>query len=254
MRELYNFNKVSPIKKKWITLSNKLKYKHKTSKEILKNYHEKHLSYNDELIGLNEVFYRENGNAYKLDKHITLFVISDTHGIFNEGRFRYFFEERCADAVICLGDISYDEYVLIDSLAKEYGLPVYSVTGNHDFDVPKGTIIKNINGKIVNVNGVRIAGLNGCYRYRDDDSLYLQKEAIKVLDNTPRADILISHDRTFKPFSTDYAHQGLIAIDKYLYENHVPVHLHGHYHHKNQTELLNGTMQYSCFELQYITL
>jgi Icc-related predicted phosphoesterase len=106
------------------------------------------------------------------------------------------FAEMKPDLVIACGDLPFDylEY-LVTTISK----PLLFVPGNHDPDLtprrqasttinflayseldnpgPQGCT--NIDGRIVDVAGLRLAGLGGSHRYREGPNQYTQKQMAK---------------------------------------------------------------------------
>ena len=122
---------------------------------------------------------------------------------------------------------------------------IVGVLGNHDsFDLYAKYGIKDINGKVIDVNGIRIAGIQGSFRYKDEEApLFTQKESIDFVMDMPEADILISHEMAFNKDYTNIAHAGLAGILYYIYKSRIAVHIFGHYHMNKEKMLENGTKE-----------
>ena len=180
-------------------------------------------------------------------KHIRLLVVADTHNVFPgeavKGAFRY-----GVDACIILGDHTYkDIYQLIQ--AAPPGMKIYGVLGNHDnpdmFNhfSNKWPDIMDISRKVVTVNGIRIAGMGGTLRYKNEQPGFnTQRDSVKFAKSVPEAYILIGHAA---PVSFDHSrvHSGLDGSLWYLYKHHIPYMLYGHNHDVRpmKSVLLNGT-------------
>ncbi len=97
------------------------------------------------------------------------------------------------DLVVSAGDLPWD---YIESVASAVDVPVVFVPGNHDPQVastkvsraglhldagmpcptPRPVGAVNADGLVVEVAGLRIAGLGGCVRYRPGPNMYSQRE------------------------------------------------------------------------------
>ena len=90
---------------------------------------------------------------------------------------------------------------------------------------------------------MKLAGISGAFKYKDskDYALYTHEESIEIANKIKSADILITHDKAFTEDRHNPAHDGLKGITKYLYENHIPLHIHGHLHEESEEILKNGT-------------
>lgn len=84
--------------------------------------------------------------------------------------------------------------------------------------------------------------------------MYSHEESITIADSMEKADILISHDKPFTTKQYGDAHDGLKGITKYIYKNHIPIHIHGHIHQENQEILKNGTTSICLYKVKYIEL
>ena len=91
------------------------------------------------------------------------------------------------DLILSAGDLPF-EY--LENLVTRAGVPLLYVPGNHDPDVqfrrntygpvvveepipgPQGC--ENVDGKVLNVDGLRVAGLGGSVRYREGPNQYTQ--------------------------------------------------------------------------------
>ena len=64
----------------------------------------------------------------------------------------------------------------IINILKEKILLIFKskVLGNHDsWEKYKEYDIENINGKVININGIRIAGISGSFKYKNSDQYAL---------------------------------------------------------------------------------
>jgi Icc-related predicted phosphoesterase len=169
------------------------------------------------------------------------------------------FAEMKPDLVVACGDLPFDylEY-LLTTISK----PLLYVPGNHDPDLtprrqasttvnflayseldnpgPEGCT--NIDGRIADVAGLRLAGLGGSHRYRDGPNQYSQKEMAKRCRRlllrsrfrdrmrSPLVDVFIAHSPpSGLGDDDDPCHQGFesfhhmvrVAAPKYLVHGHI---------------------------------
>jgi len=152
--------------------------------------------------------------------------------------------ERCREAlrgidlILSAGDLpaGYLSYLTCFTSA-----PVVYVPGNHDdryqTSPPEGCLCAD--GRIVLVNGVRILGLGGSFRYRPDGFyMYTEKEMIdriaalrKTLRRTQGFDILLTH----APIrgvgdQENLSHRGFECFGPLLAQYRPAVMVHGHVH------------------------
>lgn len=191
--------------------------------------------------------------ARKIEKNIKLLVIADTHGDLKLNKdLKYSIIDKEFDLCCILGDVSdYDIRIILEYIPKE---KIVALLGNHDrFDLLRTYDLKDINGKVIEVNGVKIGGIQGSFKYKPEEfPSFSHEESIAFLNQMPPADILLSHD---KPFVYDYhqpAHDGLKGITNYLYKNRVPINIHGHIHTSYLSQLKNGTVVKGVYEVEMV--
>jgi calcineurin-like phosphoesterase family protein len=167
---------------------------------------------------------------------------------------------RDARLVVACGDLPFD---YLGYLMNALDVPLVFVPGNHDPDVsgyrasragltlqaglparppwPAGAV--NAERAVVDVAGLRIAGLGGCLRYRDGPNQYTQRQQVRRARSLARrarwraahdgrgVDVLLTHapprgvgDRE------DRAHQGFEALNWLAGRLQPPLLLHGHIH------------------------
>ena len=150
-------------------------------------------------------------------------------------------DENSFDIIATLGDI----YGLYLKQTRDI-FPtkrIIGVLGNHD---QKGKFayydMEDIHNRIIDINGVKIAGIEGCVRYKESDNfpLYTQFEIIKICHHLDRADIIISHNSPFEIHDEkDIAHIGYQGLREYI-ERHRPKYcVHGHQHIDKVTKYLS---------------
>jgi hypothetical protein len=158
---------------------------------------------------------------------------------------------------VSCGDLPFD---YLEYLVSRLDVPLLYVPGNHDPGLappdatwmplraiapagpgPEGCI--NIDGRLVEVLGVRVAGFGGSIRYKRGDNQYTQgqmgRRALKLefrarlgrVKNGRKVDILVTHAPPFGlAEATDSAHVGFVAFVR-LIRNFQPVlAVHGHVH------------------------
>lgn len=164
------------------------------------------------------------------------------------------------DLVIGCGDLPLD---YLGYLAEALEVPVVFVPGNHDPDLsgyrrarsglmlragipveppwPAGTV--NADGRVVDVAGLRIAGLGGCLRYRPGPNQYTQTQqavrarrlavraGLRRLRDGRRVDLLITHaPPRGVGDADDPPHHGFAAYHRLVHRLRPPLLLHGHVH------------------------
>jgi hypothetical protein len=187
---------------------------------------------------------------------------------------------RGAELILACGDLPFD---YLAYLMNGLDVPLVFVPGNHDPDLsgfrtsragltlhaglpdtppwPAGAI--NADGRVVDVLGLRIAGLGGSLRYRDGPNQYTQREfarrtwrlRIRAWWLRTRAwsrgrdghgvDVLLTHAPPRGVGDADDApHQGFDALHRLVARLRPPLLLHGHIHpYGEQTpdRMLGGT-------------
>jgi len=198
------------------------------------------------------------GECNKNNKlNIKILFITDTHNCLT-------YEKEILDQIkniteydycILLGDHSADDlYEITKIIPKE---KICGVLGNHDsWEKYKEYDIKNIDGKVIDIKGIRIAGISGSFKYKNSDqyALYTHEESIEIANNMEAADILVSHDKPFTEKQYGDAHDGLKGITQYIYKNHIPLHIHGHLHEESEEILKNGTKSIGLYKIKLIEL
>lgn len=195
------------------------------------------------------------GQARNMNGTIKLLILSDTHNTLDEEAFKSFvFNHNDYDVCLLLGDFGYRDLPIILKYVDKN--KIYALLGNHDYDYINEYNLKNLNGKIININGVKLLGIEGSFKYKPSDfPSFSQRDSIDFLNNKEEVDILVSHDTKFNStMERDPAHQGLFGITYYLFKNKVPYHIHGHIHEPNRSTMINGTKEISTFNYEFIEL
>ena len=183
-----------------------------------------------------------------IDFNLRMLIIADTHGCLYEDEIPF---DHTADVCLLLGDLSLQDIAIIQEHIDD--IPIYGVLGNHDdFDLYDMCGIENIHGKVVEVKGVRVAGIQGSLRYKYSDMpLYTDEESVEIAEAMGAADILISHDSPkYLHGTNDFAHSGLQGITRYCEKYSVPLNIHGHHHENMKSVLPNGTTSICCHKVQ----
>lgn len=207
------------------------------------------ISYEDELL------YKFGTNENSIVNHINLLIITDTHNcLYYDKESIEKIKNAQYDICLILGDVSNND--IIEVLKFVPYEKIYGLLGNHDgLDRFEESKIRNLNGKVIAVNNVRIAGLQGSHRYKTGDyGMYTHEESIQLANEIPEADILVSHDRPFIKDNNDNVHDGLKGVTYYCYKNHVKLEIHGHLHEESEETLKNGTKVLGKYKVDIIKL
>lgn len=168
------------------------------------------------------------------------------------------------DLVVSAGDLPWD---YLEFMASSLDVPVVFVPGNHDPEVsgarahrsglflhaglpvepPRPLGCTGVDGVVLDVAGLRIAGLGGCVRYRPGPNQYSQREYARRATRLARAaerlarrrpgrvDLLLTHapprgcgDEEDRP------HVGIDALHPLIVRLRPRWHLHGHIHPHGQ--------------------
>jgi hypothetical protein len=143
------------------------------------------------------------------------------------------------DVVLTLGDI---EEATLDYIAHmSRWIPQFGVPGGHDLSLPHG--VCNLHGKVVTVKGIRIGGVGGAPKYKDQPFHYQEMDVAKQMWRMPPVDLLITHT---PPLATsmdeDHLHRGFRAFDRYLQRCSPHYLLHGHLERNYKATVHNTTV------------
>ena len=202
---------------------------------------------------------KKYGHCKKLIHYgLKILFITDTHNClaYTEKYMTYLKSLKQSDYDICLilGDLSGADLDVIKRIIPKEKL--YGIVGNHDsLNALEVNNIKNINGKVIECKGVKIAAIMGSNRYKNGDyGMMTQEECLQLEQNMERADILVSHDKAYIYDKHDNAHDGLKGITEYIYRNQIPLHIHGHLHEEFEENLKNGTRSIGLFQVKLIEI
>jgi Icc-related predicted phosphoesterase len=160
------------------------------------------------------------------------------------------------DIVLSCGDLPFD---YLEYLVSRLDVPLLYVPGNHDPNLrpadptwvplqveapvlgPRGC--ENIDGRVVEAEGLRVAGLGGSVRYRRGANQYTQAEMrrralnlglwirLKRVRHGRRLDILVTHAPPFGiAQAQDAAHAGFVAFERVIRNFSPLLAVHGHVH------------------------
>jgi predicted phosphodiesterase len=164
------------------------------------------------------------------------------------------------DLIVACGDLPFD---YLRALMNDLDRPLVFVPGNHDVAVrgyrtsraglilraglpatppwPPGAV--NADGRVVDVAGLRIAGLGGCPRYTEGPNQYGQREQARRAArlarkagwrrarNGRRVDLLLTHaPPRGVGDGDDPPHHGFDCLPRLTRRLRVPLLLHGHVH------------------------
>ena len=141
------------------------------------------------------------------------------------------------DLILSCGDLKREYLEFLVTMAH---CPLLYVPGNHDDSFaenpPEGCTC--IDGKLVEINGIRILGMGGSFRYRSGKNMYTEKQMTRRLIRVRRKiktaggiDILLTH----APASgvddlADLSHRGFECFTEILDTWKPAYMIHGHIH------------------------
>ena len=141
------------------------------------------------------------------------------------------------DAVISCGDMNPG---YLDAVATLANAPLFFVRGNHDTDAAGYDVMggEPLDGRIVEVAGVRLAGLDGSLLYREGIVGYTEREqslrAARLALISPFAggiDVLVTHaPARGSGDMDDMPHRGFSCYNRLLSRVKPALHLCGHVH------------------------
>lgn len=169
--------------------------------------------------------------------------VADTHGYLPD---EYLEVGYRPDALLLLGDLQHSIHKV---LCRFPGVAAFGVAGNHDTEEPfAGLPVTDLHGRTVSWNGLTLAGLGGCLRYkpRSFPWLFWEEEYRALLIRMPRADVFLSHCAPFgcwlePPPGGDgvyhHAHEGSRALRDYIIRTRPGLVIHGHLHQRRLAAL-----------------
>ena len=184
--------------------------------------------------------------------------------------------ERLSDVglILSAGDLDAD---YLEFIVTMLNVPLVYVRGNHDGDYdrkpPEGCI--DADGRVMDIEGVRILGLGGSMRYKDGAAdMYTEEEMrrritglkgtilkdvlTRRLKGRRDIDVLLTHApcRGYGDLD-DIAHTGFECFGELIERHHPQIHCYGHVHreygsfrrvitHPSGTRLINASGHYIC--------
>jgi predicted phosphodiesterase len=160
------------------------------------------------------------------------------------------------DLILSCGDLPFD---YLEYLVNRLDVPLLYVPGNHDpsvsppnspwmslqqdLPVPGPEGCDNVDGRVIEVRGLRIAGLGGSLRYKEGPNQYTQAQMrwralsldfrlqLRRLRAGRKLDIFITHAPPFGVGEAeDSAHVGFAAFHRIIRDLHPRLLIHGHVH------------------------
>lgn len=165
------------------------------------------------------------------------------------------------DLIVSCGDLPFD---YLEYLVSSLNVPLLYVPGNHDASLkradttwtplqqevpapgPEGC--ENVDGRVSDVHGLRVAGLGGSLRYKPGPNQYTQAQMrwrainlevrirLKRLRSGRKLDVLVTHAPPFElPGAEDAAHVGFVAFHRIISDLRPLLLVHGHVHPYGRT-------------------
>lgn len=151
----------------------------------------------------------------------------------------YFHKDKVkgVDLIISCGDLD-PKY--LEFLVTMVNKPLLYVRGNHDglYDETPPEGCDCLEDEVLTVNGLKIAGLGGSYRYRDGKDMYTEKEMGKRIRKLKKKirkagglDILVTHAPAEGIGDLgDIAHRGFASFNDLISQCHPSCHFYAHVH------------------------
>lgn len=124
-----------------------------------------------------------------------------------------------SDILISTGDLTLFDFPNLEDESNK--IPAFGVYGNHDSGLYMGQLnIINVNRKVIEWNGLKIGGFQGCLRYKNSGIMFDENEAKQFADNFPYVDILLLHvgPKELLDEPKDEVHVGSENIRRYVDE------------------------------------
>lgn len=162
--------------------------------------------------------------------------------------YEYFELERWKDIdlVLSAGDLP-TEY--LDFLCTALNVPIFYVRGNHDGDYPAGRYAgsENVHGRIVEYQGIRIAGFEGSRRYKEGSCQYTERAMSRVVRVSQvkalrlgRPDIVLTHAPPAGCHDGhDVCHRGFQCFQRIIDSWQPRFLVHGHTHRHYGQEMVS---------------
>ncbi|MBQ3214427.1 MAG: metallophosphoesterase family protein [Clostridia bacterium] len=204
-----------------------------------------------------QILLKQYGYCKPINKSINILVFSDTHNsyAYNTEELEKI-KELNYDICLLLGDHSLTD---IQEILKFVPIDkIYGLRGNHDkLDDLAYCNIKNLHATSIEVNGIKIGGIQGSSKYKNSPTtapIYTQEQSLEISKNLNDLDIIISHDTYYFGEVEDISHQGMKGITEAIYRNNCPIHIHGHLHSNEDRTMLNNTISYGVYGYRLIKI
>lgn len=191
-------------------------------------------------------------------KTVSVLIFADLHGsmqtanqILDEINDKHF------DFAVSLGDMSIDVLNIINNFLINKGKKLYAIRGNHDTyslsDISENII--DFNRRVVDINGVKIYGVEGA-RYYNDYSTFVNDEEIFNEKIPEDIDLLFSHTKAYTETDKDMwpIRKGLIGLNKIICNTLVKHHFYGHFHNEVFQDVVHGIESKCVYEGKIIKL
>jgi Icc-related predicted phosphoesterase len=179
-----------------------------------------------------------------------LLAVSDEE---SELAYSGYFSQLEPDLIVACGDLTSD---YLEYLVTVLNKPLLYVPGNHDPATqrgPEGCV--NVDMRIEEVSGLRVAGLGGSHRYRPGPNQYTQEQMrsrvrrlvkkSRIRGVGPRIDVTLTHSPPAGVGDDDDAcHRGFEAFHELISQTSPKLFVHGHIHpygRKNVDHMVGST-------------
>lgn len=161
-------------------------------------------------------------------KLLTIADIDDLHWRYGAGK---------ADLLLSCGDVF--DRVILEAVEACGAGKVFAVKGNHDRDTPFEDPIIDLHLNVVEYDGMKFGGLNGCWKYKPHGPfLYEQSEVAQMLETFSAVDVLICHNSPRGIHDReDAVHIGYEALNTYIDRCQPKLMIHGHQHVDTETQV-----------------
>ena len=162
-------------------------------------------------------------------------------------------EEGDADVLVACGDVA--DRVILEAAEAFKCRAVFAVKGNHDSSAPFPDPVVDLNLRVVEHEGVTLAGLNGSWKYKPRGHfLYDQHEVDAFLASFPMVDVFVSHNSPRGVHDrNDDVHLGFDGLRDYVLREKPGILVHGHQHADRETDL-GGTRVVGVYGWKVIEL
>ena len=123
------------------------------------------------------------------------------------------------DVLLTTGDLSCFDFQGMEDWEDKK--PAFGVYGNHDDGMYMGRMgIVNLHNKVIDFDGIKIGGFQGCPKYKESKLMFEEKDAKEFADNFPYVDILLLHagPKDMLDDKSDFIHMGSEHIKRYVLE------------------------------------